>query len=60
MQERRDSCVLPHDPDAADVSGVNDMNKVGYWRHPGYVLQGTFTSVAFLTGVLSYGQCASF
>jgi hypothetical protein len=55
MQERRNSCIMAPAGDAARARG---SAMPGYWRHPGFVLQGTFTPTAFRPGVLSSSLCA--
>lgn len=52
MQERRNSCIM------APSEGAAPGPVKGYWRHPGFVLQGTFQAVGFKPGVLSSSLCA--
>ena len=52
MQERRNSCIM------APSEGAAHGPVKGYWRHPGFVLQGTFQAVGFKPGVLSSSLCA--
>ncbi len=56
MQERRNSCIMAPAADAAARTRSSVMP--GYWRHPGFVLQGTFTPVAYRPGVMSSSLCA--
>ena len=71
MQQRRNTCVMGQwtSLDPARAPPAMPSGRAGYWRHPGFTLQGSFTYVDcvipgsgchVISGALSYGDCAAY